>query len=108
MEENNAFEAEQELFDALLDEYNDIFEHILNISEKNMFDKILDNVKAILGPKKMSNYTKMIIARVLSTLKLSNYLPDITSLRQIKEIMISLGNKDICSQPCNHEDAYKT
>ena len=87
-------EAEQELFDALLDEYNDIFEHILNISEKNMFDKILDNVKAILGPKKMSNYTKMIIARVLSTLKLSNYLPDITSLRQIKEIMISLGNKD--------------
>ena len=87
-------ESEQELFDALLDEYNDIFEHILNITEKNMFDKILDNVKAILGPKKILTYTKMSIARVLSALKLSNYLPDITSLKQIKEIMISFGKKD--------------
>ena len=81
-------ESEQELFDALLDEYNDIFENILNITEKNMFDKILDNVNAILGPKKMSTYTKMNIARVLSSLKLTNYLPDITSLKQIKEIII--------------------
>ena len=87
-------ESEQELYDALLDEYNDIFENILNISEKNMFDKILVNVKEILGPKKMLTYTKMNIARVLSTLKLSNYLPDITSLKQIKEIIISLGIKD--------------
>ena len=87
-------ESEQELFDALLDEYNDIFENILIISEKNMFDKILDNVKAILGPKKMSSYSKMSIARVLSYLKLSNYLPDITSLKQLKDIIISFGNRD--------------
>ena len=87
-------DSEQELFDALLDEYNDVFENILNISEKNMFDKILDNVKAILGQKKMISFSKMTIAKVLSSLKLSNYLPDITSLRQLKEIMISLGNKD--------------
>ncbi len=87
-------ESEQELFDALLDEYNDIFENILNFSEKKMFDNILDNVKAILGPKKMVTYSKMSIARVLSSLKLTNYLPDITSLRQLKDIMISLGKKD--------------
>ena len=87
-------ESEQEFYDALIDEYNDIFENILNISEKNMFDKILDNVKAILGPKKMTTYSKMSIAKVLSSLKLINYLPDITSLRQLKDVMISLGNKD--------------
>ena len=87
-------ESEQEFYDALIDEYNDIFENILNISEKNMFDKILDNVKAILGPKKMTTYSKMSIAKVLSSLKLTNYLPDITSLRQLKDVMISLGNKD--------------
>ena len=87
-------ESEQELFDALLDEYNDVFENILNISEKNMFDKILVNVKAILGAKKMSSYAKMTIAKVLSSLKLLNYLPDITSLKHLKEIMISLGNRD--------------
>ena len=87
-------ESEQELYDALLDEYNDIFENILNISEKTMFDKILENVKAILGPKKMISYSKMSIANALSYLKLTNYSPDIMSLRHLKEIMISLGTKD--------------
>ena len=48
-------ETEQELYDALLDEYNDIFENILIINEKEMFDKILENVKAILGEKKNEN-----------------------------------------------------
>ena len=87
-------DSEQELFDALLDEYNDIFEYILKITEKEMFDKILENVKAILGSKKMSTYSKMNIAKVLSTLKLEHYHQDITSLHQLKEVMISLGNKD--------------
>ena len=90
----NFNDSEQELYDALIDEYNDIFENILNISEKRMFDKILENVKAILGPKKMTSYSKMNIAKVLSSLKLTNYLPDITSLRQLKDVMISLGSKD--------------
>ena len=36
----------------------------------------------------------MTTAKVLSSLKLSNYLPDINSLKHIKEIMISFGKKD--------------
>ena len=87
-------EPEQELYDALLDEYNDIFENILIINEKEMFDKILENVKAILGEKKIQTFSKMTTAKVLSSLKLSNYLPDINSLKHIKEIMISFGKKD--------------
>ena len=87
-------EAEQELYDAFLDEYNDIFEKILVLSEKEMFDKILENVKAILGEKKMQTFSKMTTAKVLSSLKLSNYLPDTNSLKHIKEIMLSLGKKD--------------
>ena len=45
-------ELEQELYDVLLDEYNDIFENIFNFEESEIFDKILINSKAILGPKK--------------------------------------------------------
>ena len=45
-------DLEQELYDALIDEYNDIFENILNISEKNLFDTIVNNVRAIFGEKK--------------------------------------------------------
>jgi len=87
-------DLEQELYDALMDEYNDIFENILNISEKNLFDTIVNNVKAILGEKKMKSFSKITMARALSTLKINNYMQDILSLKNIKEMIISLGNKD--------------
>ena len=86
-------ETEQELYDAFIDEYNDIFEKILILPEKKMFDNILENVKAILGEKKMSTFSNITTAKVLSSLKLSNYLPDINSLKQLKEIMLSFGKK---------------
>ena len=63
-------ETEQELYDALLDEYNDIFEKIFLMSEKTLFDQILENVKATLGEKKFSTFSKMTTAKVLSSLKL--------------------------------------
>ena len=87
-------DLEQELYDALMDEYNDIFENILNISEKNLFDTIVNNVRAILGEKKMKSFSKITIARALSTLKINNYMQDILSLKNIKEMILSLGNKD--------------
>ena len=87
-------DLEQELYDALMDEYNDIFENILNISEKNLFDTILNNVRAIFGEKKMKSFSKITMARALSTLKINNYMQDILSLKNIKEMILSLGNKD--------------
>ena len=87
-------ESEQELYDAILDEYNDIFENILNIKEKNIFDKILTNVRAILGEKKMELYSKVVITKVLSYLKTTNYIPDITSLKPFKKHILYLKNKN--------------
>ena len=88
-------DLEQELYDALMDEYNDIFENILNISEKNLFDTIINNVRAIFGEKKMKSFSKITMARSLSTLKINNYMQDFLSLKNIKEMILSLGNKDI-------------
>ena len=88
-------DLEQELYDALMDEYNDIFENILNISEKNLFDTIVNNVRAVFGEKKMKSFSKITTARALSTLKINNYMQDFLSLKNIKEIILSLGNKDI-------------
>ena len=87
-------ESEQELYDAILDEYNDIFENILNIKEKNLFDKILINVRAILGEKKMEFYSKSIISKILSSLKTSNYIPDITSLKSLNNHILHLKKKN--------------
>ena len=88
-------DLEQELYDALIDEYNDIFENIINISEKNLFDTIVNNVRAIFGEKKMKSFSKITLARSLSTLKINNYMQDILSLKNVKEMVLSLGNKDI-------------
>ena len=88
-------DLEQELYDALMDEYNDIFENILNISEKNLFDTIINNVRAIFGEKKMKSFSKITMARSLSTLKINNYMQDFLSLKNIKEMVLSLGNRDI-------------
>ena len=88
-------DIEQELYDALIDEYNDLFENILNISEKNFFDTIVNNVRAVFGENKMKSFSKITIARSLSTLKINNYMEDFLSLKNIKEMILSLGNKDI-------------
>ena len=88
-------DLEQELYDALIDEYNDIFENILNISEKKLFDTIVNNVSAIFGEKKMKSFSNIILARSLSTLKLKNYMQDFLSLKNVKEMILSLGDKDI-------------
>ena len=88
-------DLEQELYDALMDEYNDIFENILNISEKKLFDTIVNNVSAIFGEKKMKTFSKITTARALSTLKINCYMQDILSLKNVKEMILSLGNKDI-------------
>ena len=87
-------DQEQELYDALIDEYNDIFENIINISEKKLFDTIIKNVTAIFGEKKMKSFSKITTARALSTLKINIYMKDILSLKSIKEIILSLGSKD--------------
>ena len=77
-------DLEQELYDALMDEYNDIFENILNISEKKLFDTIVNNVSAIFGENKMKSFSKITLARSLSTLKINNYMQDYLSLKNVK------------------------
>ena len=71
-------ESEQELYDAILDEYNDIFENIFNLEENTIFDKILINAKAILGPKKMQLYTEEIITKIITDIKTTIYSADLS------------------------------
>ena len=85
LEKSNFTELEQELYDVLLDEYNDIFEKILNLDEDQIFSKILINSKAILGPKKMQLYSEEIINNIISNIKLSLYNSDIESLTPLKK-----------------------
>ena len=87
-------ELEQELYDVLLDEYNDIFENILNLEENQIFDKILINSKAILGPNKMQLYSEETIAKIISYIKESIYNSDSSSLKPLKKYINSFSKKN--------------
>ena len=43
----------------------------------------------------MKSLSKIALALSLSTLKINNYMQDIMSLKNVKEMVLSLGNKDI-------------
>ena len=86
-------ELEQELYDVLLDEYNDIFEKILNMEENQIFDKILINSKAILGDKKMQLYSEENTTKIISYIKESIYNSDLLSLKPLKKYINSLSKK---------------
>ena len=85
---------EQELFDIFLEEYNDIFPNILNLSEKAIFDRIILNVSTLLGQQNYNSYSKITIAKIQSTLKSQYYMKDLISIKQIRNIFISMNSKN--------------
>ena len=86
-------ELEQELYDVLLDEYNDIFENILNLEKNQIFNKILINSKAILGPNKMQLYSEENTNKIISYIKISLYDTDLVSLKPLKNYINSFSKK---------------
>ena len=86
-------EMEQELYDVVLDEYNDIFENIFNLEENTIFDKILINAKAILGPKKMQLYTEEIITKIITDIKTTIYSADLSSIKHLKKFINATAKK---------------
>ena len=86
-------ELEQELYDVLLDEYNDIFENIFNLEENEIFDKILINSKAILGAKKAERYSDITITKIISYIKTSLYNNDLLSIKPLKKYLNIFSKK---------------
>ena len=86
-------DLEQELYDVLLDEYNDIFENILNLEEDEIFSKILINAKAILGPKKIELYSEEIITKIITKIKTIIYHSDLTSIKPLKKYINFFSKK---------------
>ena len=85
----NLTESEQELYDVILDEYNDLFENIFNLNQDEIFNKILINSKAILGPKKIEKFSEEIIQKIINYIKTSFYDNDIISLKPLNKYLNS-------------------
>ena len=85
---------EKELYNIFEEEYNEIFENILNLCEKAIFNKIITNSTVLIGKEKMNSYSKLSLAKIQSKLKSEYYMPDILSLKKIREIILSLRSKN--------------
>ena len=86
-------ESEQELYDAILDEYNDIFENIFNIKENQIFEKILTNAKAILGEKKNGKLFKINNIKSYFIFKNIKLYSRYFILKAIKKVYITFKKK---------------
>ena len=75
---------EKELYDIFEEEYNEIFENILNLGEKAIFNKIITNATVLIGKEKMNSYSKLSLAKIQSKLKSQYYMPDILSVKKIQ------------------------
>ena len=80
---------EKELYNIFLEEYDEIFENILNLGEKAIFNSIISNATVLIGKEKINSYSKLSLAKIQSLLKSQNYMPDILSVKKIREIIIS-------------------
>ena len=68
---------EKELYNIFLEEYDEIFENILNLGEKAIFNSIISNATVLIGKEKINSYSKLSLAKIQSLLKSQNYMPDI-------------------------------
>ena len=85
---------ELKLYNIFLEEYNDIFPKILTLNEKTIFSKIITNATLLLGKEKISSYSKIQLAKIQSYLKQKNYMPDILSMKKVREIILSTSTKN--------------
>ena len=85
---------ELKLYNIFLVEYNDIFPKILSLNEKTIFSKIITNTTLLLGKEKISSYSKIQLAKIQSYLKQKNYMPDILSMKKVREIILSTSTKN--------------
>ncbi len=85
---------EQELYEQFIEEYNLIFENMLVAGEREIFTDLIKNVAAVIGNEKMSQYSKLQIAKIQSTFKSQFYMPDYFSIKKIKEIILAMSSKE--------------
>ena len=55
---NELTQEESDLYDLFINEYNDLFENVLNLKGKNLYTIIKHNVFLLLGKSNFNKYSK--------------------------------------------------
>ena len=97
-EENDSSELTQEecdLYDLYINEYNDLFENVLNLKGKNLYSIIKHNVCLLIGKSKFNQYSKTSLKKVYTKLKEDYFEPDNIVIKYLEENLDKIKNKDL-------------
>ena len=97
-EEINNFEFTQnelELYDLFVNEYNDIFENILNLKGKNIYATIKRNIFLLLGKESFNQYSKLSQRKVYKKIREEYFEPDNIVIKNLECNLDSIGVDDL-------------
>ena len=97
-EDNDISELTQnelELYDLFINEYNDIFENILNLKGKNIYAIIKRNIFLLLGKDQFNQYSKLSQRKVYKKIREEYFEPDNIVIKNLECNLESIGVGDL-------------
>ena len=88
-------QEECDLYDFFINEYNDLFENILNLKGKNIYSIIKNNVSLLIGKSNFNKYSKTSLKKVYNRLKEDYFEPDNIVIKYLKENIPKINIKDL-------------
>ena len=88
---------ECDLYDLFINEYNDLFENILNLKGKNIYAIMKHNVFLLLGKEQFNEYPRSSHKKVYNKIKEEYFEPDNIVIKNLEENLDSICVTDIPS-----------
>ena len=86
---------ECDLYDLFINEYNDLFENILNLKGKNIYAIMKHNVFILLGKEQFNQYSKTSQKKVYSKIREEYFEPDNIVIKNLESNLGSIGVREL-------------
>ena len=88
-------QEECDLYDFFINEYNDLFENMLNLKGKNLYSIIKHNVSLLIGKSNFNKYSKSSLKKIYNKLKEDYFEPDNIVIKDLEENLNNIIVKDL-------------
>ena len=95
IESNELTQEESDLYDLFINEYNDLFENVLNLKGKNLYTIIKHNVFLLIGKSNFNKYSKTSLKKIYNKLKEDYFEPDNIVINYLRQNLDSISEKDL-------------
>ena len=88
-------QEECDLYDLFINEYNDLFENVLNLKGKNLYSIIKHNVSLLIGNSNFNKYSRASLKKIHNKLKEDYFEPDSIVIKYLEENLDSINTKTL-------------